>query len=170
MIFMGSVSHSNGFVQFQSSVICIEEQGCILSCSFNYRAGGWDEWSYVTWRRAETDHIVHRYYNNRDQLNNQLPQYVNRTSLFNSELQRGDASLLLRRVREEDAGEYECSVYTSGGFGPGLIEVVVVPAEGLSLVILGVWVIAVLCAIIILRFCFLKLTNNVIITQLNNKM
>ncbi|XP_058868305.1 CD276 antigen-like [Acipenser ruthenus] len=123
-----SVSSDSEFVTVPSSVKCTEGQDCILSCSFNYTAGGWDKKSAVIWRRVETGRIVHRIRNNRDQLANQLPLYVNRTSLFDSELQRGNASLLLRRVREGDAGEYRCSVYTLRLYGSGLTEVVVVPA------------------------------------------
>ncbi|KAK1151965.1 hypothetical protein AOXY_G31809 [Acipenser oxyrinchus oxyrinchus] len=125
----GSVSSDSEFVKVPSSVNCTEGQDCILSCTFNYTAGGWDEKSGVIWRQAETDHIVHGYYNNREQLADQLPQYMNRTSLFDSELQRGNASLLLRRVREEDAGEYRCFGSTPRLSGSGLTEVVVVPAQ-----------------------------------------
>ncbi|KAK1151972.1 CD276 antigen-like [Acipenser oxyrinchus oxyrinchus] len=125
----GSVSSDSEFVKVQSSVKCTEGQDCILSCSFNYTAGGWDEKSGVIWRRAETDHIVQGYYNNREQLSDQIPQYVKRTSLFDSELQRGNASLLLRRVREDDAGEYRCFVSTPRLYGSSLTEVVVVPAQ-----------------------------------------
>ncbi|KAK6467684.1 CD276 antigen-like [Huso huso] len=124
----GSVSSDSEFVTVPSSVNCTEGQDCILSCTFYYTAGGWDEKSGVIWRRAETDHIVHSYHDNMDQLAHQLPQYVNRTSLFDSELQRGNASLLLRRVREEDAGKYSCFVSTPRLHGSGLTEVVVVPA------------------------------------------
>ncbi|XP_058868225.1 myelin-oligodendrocyte glycoprotein-like isoform X2 [Acipenser ruthenus] len=124
-----SVSSDSESVKVSSSVKCTEGQDCILSCSFNYTAVRWDEKSRVTWRQAETHDIVHRYYNNTDQLADQLPQYVNRTSLFDSELQRGNASLLLRRVGERDAGNYTCSVYTPGGSESSLIEVVVVPAD-----------------------------------------
>ncbi|MGH0153343.1 UNVERIFIED_CONTAM: hypothetical protein FKN15_054991, partial [Acipenser sinensis] len=82
----------------------------------------------------ETNKEVHVYINNRDQLANQLPQYVNRTSLSDSELQRGDASLLLRRVTEKDAVKYICEVHTWNKFGLELIELVLVatppiPAE-----------------------------------------
>ncbi|XP_041096372.1 CD276 antigen homolog isoform X2 [Polyodon spathula] len=124
----GRVSGSE-FVTVLSSVKCTEGQDCILSCTFNYTAGGWNEKSGVIWRRAETHDIIHSYYDNRDQLAYQFPQYVNRTSLFDSELQRGNASLLLRRVGEEDAGNYSCSVYIPRLYGTGLSEVVVVPAE-----------------------------------------
>ncbi|KAK1151977.1 myelin-oligodendrocyte glycoprotein-like [Acipenser oxyrinchus oxyrinchus] len=124
----GRVSGSD-LVQVQSSMNCTQGQDCILSCTFNDTAGGWDEKSGVIWRRTETDHIVHRIRNNTDQLADQSPQYVSRTSLFDSEVQRGNASLLLMRVTEEDAGEYGCSVYTPGGSESSLIEVAVVPAD-----------------------------------------
>ncbi|XP_041096370.1 CD276 antigen homolog isoform X2 [Polyodon spathula] len=124
----GRVSGSE-FVTVLSSVKCTEGQDCILSCTFNYTAGDWDEKSAVVWRRAETGWIIHSYYDNMDQLAHQLPQYVSRTSLFDSELQRGNASLLLRRVREEDGGEYDCSVYVPRLYGTGLTEINVVPAE-----------------------------------------
>ncbi|XP_058868322.1 CD276 antigen-like [Acipenser ruthenus] len=124
----GSVSSDSEFVTVPSSVKCTEGQDCILSCTFNYTAGGWDEKSGVIWRRAEMHDIVHRIRNNTDRLADQSPLYVNRTSLFDSELQRGNASLLLRRVREGDAGEYKCSVNAPRLYGSGLTEVVVVPA------------------------------------------
>ncbi|XP_034770399.2 butyrophilin subfamily 1 member A1-like [Acipenser ruthenus] len=128
----GSVSSDSEFVKVPSSVNCTEGQDCILSCSFDYTAGGWDMWSYVVWRREETSRIVHSYHDNTDQLAHQLPQYVNRTGLFDSELQRGNASMLLRRVREEDAGNYSCSVYPHKLHGSGLIELVLVPAQPTS--------------------------------------
>ncbi|XP_058868327.1 uncharacterized protein LOC117967127 [Acipenser ruthenus] len=124
----GSVSSDSEFVKVLRSVKCTEGQDCILSCTFYYTTGHWDERSGVIWRQAETGRIVHSYHDNTDQLADQLPQYVSRTVLFDSELQRGNASLLLRRVTEEDAGEYKCSVYTLRLYGSGLTEVVVVPA------------------------------------------
>ncbi|KAK1158425.1 CD276 antigen-like [Acipenser oxyrinchus oxyrinchus] len=118
-----SVSASE-FVKVPSSVNCTVGQDCILHCAFNVTAGGgWGERSAVIWTRAETKYEVHVYINNRDQLEDQLPQYVNRTSLSDSELQRGDASLLLRRVTEMDAGKYHCNVYAPKQSGWGLIDV-----------------------------------------------
>ncbi|MGH0163793.1 UNVERIFIED_CONTAM: hypothetical protein FKN15_045666, partial [Acipenser sinensis] len=83
----------------------------------------------VIWRRAETHKEVHIYANAKHWLANQLPQYVNRTSLSDSELQRGDASLLLRRVTEKDAGMYRCEVHTRNKIGLELIDLVLVSAE-----------------------------------------
>ncbi|XP_058868346.1 uncharacterized protein LOC117967172 [Acipenser ruthenus] len=145
----GRVSGSD-LVHVPSSVKCTAGQDCILSCTFNYTAGGWNEKSGVIWRRAESEHIVHRIRNNTDQLADQSPQYVSRTSLFDSELQRGNASLLLRRVREGDAGKYKCSVNAPRLYGSSLTEVVVVPAQrhhwwGLGALLLPV--LLVLCVI-----------------------
>ncbi|MGH0143447.1 UNVERIFIED_CONTAM: hypothetical protein FKN15_006829 [Acipenser sinensis] len=124
-----SVSASE-FVTVQRSVNCTVGQDCILNCTFNVTAGGgWGERSAVIWRRAETKYEVHVYINNRDQLEDQLPQYVNRTSLSDSELQHGDASLLMRRVTLEDARTYRCDVYAPKQLGWGLIELILVQAE-----------------------------------------
>ncbi|MGH0152714.1 UNVERIFIED_CONTAM: hypothetical protein FKN15_023198 [Acipenser sinensis] len=101
MLGVCSVSASE-FVKVPSSVNCTVGQDCILNM-------------YV-------------YINNRDQLEDLLPQYVNRTSLSDCELQHGDASLLLRRVTEKDAGKYRCEVYAKQS-GWCLIELVLVPAE-----------------------------------------
>ncbi|MGH0152722.1 UNVERIFIED_CONTAM: hypothetical protein FKN15_023206 [Acipenser sinensis] len=87
MLGVCSVSASE-FVKVPRSLNCTVWQDCILNCTFNVTAGGgWDERSAVIWRRAETKYEVHVYINNRDQLEDQLPQYVNRTSLSDSELQ-----------------------------------------------------------------------------------
>ncbi|KAK6467681.1 CD276 antigen-like, partial [Huso huso] len=141
-------------VTVPSSVKCTAGQDCILSCSFYYTAGGWDEKSGVIWRRAETGRIVHNYHDNANQLARQFPQYVSRTSLFDSELQRGNTSLLLRRVREEDAGEYKCSVSTPRLSGSGLTEVVVVPAERHTWWVLVAVLFPLLALCVIARLCF----------------
>ncbi|MGH0176658.1 UNVERIFIED_CONTAM: hypothetical protein FKN15_072936 [Acipenser sinensis] len=115
-----SVSASE-YVKVPSSVNYTVGQDCILNCTFNVTGGGgWGERSAVE---------VHIYANGKHWLANHLPQCVNRTSLSDSELQRGDASLLLRRVTEKDAGKYQCEVTTRNKIGLELIELVLDPAE-----------------------------------------
>ncbi|MGH0164059.1 UNVERIFIED_CONTAM: hypothetical protein FKN15_048627 [Acipenser sinensis] len=130
MLGVCSVSASE-FVKVPSSVNCTVGQDCILNCTFNVTAGGgWGERSAVIWTRAETHKEVHIYENGKPVLTNQLLQYVNRTSLSDSELQRGDASLLLRRVTQEDAGKYRCVFSTPRmDLQSEEIELVLVPAN-----------------------------------------
>ncbi|XP_041094622.1 V-set domain-containing T-cell activation inhibitor 1-like [Polyodon spathula] len=114
-------------VQVPNSVNCTIGQDCILSCTFSYNNDMKDLAVTWTWVK-KVEHTVHSYYDNTDQLTHQFPQYVSRTSLFDSELQRGNASLLLRRVREEDAGEYKCYINGRMGYGASR-ELVLFPAE-----------------------------------------
>ncbi|MGH0127412.1 UNVERIFIED_CONTAM: hypothetical protein FKN15_069625 [Acipenser sinensis] len=115
---------SSGSVRVPTSVTCPEGQDCILNCTFLYTAGQRDESPGVTWRQAETEHIVHRSFSSTAGLGDQLSQYVNRTSLCDGDARRGNAALLLRGVRKEDAGQYKCSVWR---FGSGEIRLEVVP-------------------------------------------
>lgn len=54
---------------------------------------------------------VHLYNDNKDQLGSQIPSFQSRTSLFQDQISRGNASLLLMWVKVEDQGRYMC--YTS---------------------------------------------------------
>ncbi|MGH0171861.1 UNVERIFIED_CONTAM: hypothetical protein FKN15_061950 [Acipenser sinensis] len=111
------------------SVKCPVGRDCILNCTFKYRAGGGgggglDERSAVRWTRQDLLRNVHGYYNNEDMLSYQHRQYKVRTCLFVSEIPCGNASLLLRRVTEGDAGIYECLAYSPERHGSGLTKLV----------------------------------------------
>ena len=67
----------------------------------------------ILWRHGLE--VVHSFYLNRDQLKHQNPHYVKRTSLYQSEMQKGNASLRLENVTIEDRGEYICSVRSQLG-------------------------------------------------------
>ena len=62
----------------------------------------------VEWRRDQT--IVHVYRNNDDDPALQDERFRGRTSLFQDEMIRGNISLKLTNVTEQDAGEYMCFV------------------------------------------------------------
>ncbi|KAK6467661.1 hypothetical protein HHUSO_G34662 [Huso huso] len=116
ILVVGIGSSARVEVQVPSSVNCAVGQDCVLSCTFNFTSDMKD--LAVTWTLVKKkEYTIHSYYDNMDQLDHQLPQYVSRTSLFDSELQRGNASLLLRRVREEDAGEYRCRINSRLRYG-----------------------------------------------------
>lgn len=62
----------------------------------------------VEWRRDQT--IVHVYRNRDDDPVPQDESFRGRTSLFPDEMTRGNISLKLTNVTEQDAGEYRCFV------------------------------------------------------------
>ncbi|XP_073776276.1 programmed cell death 1 ligand 1-like [Danio rerio] len=85
----------------------------ILPCTFPV-GSQWDLSSTVIiWQRGLD--VVHSFYYSRDQLDQQFPHYINRTSLFIQEMQRGNASLKLDKVTLQDSGIYTCSVSTNSG-------------------------------------------------------
>ncbi|KAK2828596.1 hypothetical protein Q5P01_019630 [Channa striata] len=63
----------------------------------------------IHWYKQQTP--VHSYYYNKDQFGLQNKHFSGRTSLFNSHIPHGNASLLLKRVKVQDKGRYKC--YTS---------------------------------------------------------
>ncbi|XP_049641559.1 HERV-H LTR-associating protein 2 [Suncus etruscus] len=86
----------------------------ILPCSFKVGSE-----PVIYWRDLNTE-VIHSFFKNNDQIIN--PQYINRTSLFHSEIHKGNASLLLKRLNFLDEGLYTCYVGTSSGNFWGKVE------------------------------------------------
>ncbi|XP_073689914.1 V-set domain-containing T-cell activation inhibitor 1-like [Garra rufa] len=76
----------------------------------------------VTWQRQEDSRVVHSFYYQQDNLDRQSPEYHNRTSLYISELGKGNASLRINPFGPKDAGRYLCQVSNAKGTGKALIE------------------------------------------------
>ncbi|KTF76737.1 hypothetical protein cypCar_00033373 [Cyprinus carpio] len=76
----------------------------------------------VTWQRQEDSKVIHSFYYQQDNLDRQSPEYHNRTSLYISELGKGNASLRINPVGPKDAGRYLCQVSNAKGTGKALIE------------------------------------------------
>ncbi|XP_036398127.1 CD276 antigen-like [Megalops cyprinoides] len=112
------VLNSLCFAEFEVTVpstpqFVIHGQYAVLNCSFPVGATFDPASSVITWQRGLE--VIHSFYHSRDQLDRQSHHYANRTSLYHSELWRGNASLRLDRVTPEDAGPYTCSVSTLSG-------------------------------------------------------
>uniref|UniRef100_A0A8C1SIU6 Zgc:172120 n=1 Tax=Cyprinus carpio TaxID=7962 RepID=A0A8C1SIU6_CYPCA len=102
-------------------LLAIRGRPAVLGCEFT---SGPDLSSLViTWQRQEDSRVVHSFYYQQDQLDRQCPKYHNRTSLYVSELHKGNASLKIASVRPKDAGWYFCIVSNDKGTGRALIEV-----------------------------------------------
>ncbi|XP_061548371.1 V-set domain-containing T-cell activation inhibitor 1 [Phycodurus eques] len=71
----------------------------------------------VTWRKESLAGIVYRYEDGAESNSGQDSLYSGRVEIFSDVLVKGNASLLLRKVRRSDAGEYTCSCSHSGGSG-----------------------------------------------------
>lgn len=102
-------------VEFEISVprepqLAIVGQYVVLDCSFPV-GKAWDlDNSVITWQRGLE--VIHSFYHGQDQLDRQSSHYTNRTSLYHSEMERGNASLRLDRTNLGDKGDYTCSVST----------------------------------------------------------
>ncbi|XP_077393275.1 V-set domain-containing T-cell activation inhibitor 1 [Festucalex cinctus] len=71
----------------------------------------------VTWRKESLTGLVYRYEDGAEINGEQDSQYAGRVEIFSDAVVKGNASLLLRKVRHSDAGEYTCSLSYSGGSG-----------------------------------------------------
>lgn len=115
-LFLELRSFCNGEFEIKvpsAPVVAIHGHSTVLSCTFPVN-GAFDLGSSViTWQRHLE--VVHSFYHSRDQLDLQSRRYANRTSLYHSELERGNASLRLDHTTPEDAGEYTCAISTLTG-------------------------------------------------------
>ncbi|XP_042577068.1 uncharacterized protein LOC122136706 [Cyprinus carpio] len=63
----------------------------------------------VKWKRKDTKTLVHLYQDGESRLQQ---DYHERVNFFTDQIQHGNFSLRLDNVKEEDAGEYTCKVYS----------------------------------------------------------
>ncbi|KTG37212.1 hypothetical protein cypCar_00029113 [Cyprinus carpio] len=86
----------------ESPAVALFGTDAVLNCSFS----GVSEFNLselsVFWQLSDTKRAVHSFWQSRDQLSDQEERFSNRTSLFPDQLPAGNASLLLRRVANEE--------------------------------------------------------------------
>ncbi|XP_056410441.1 V-set domain-containing T-cell activation inhibitor 1-like [Hyla sarda] len=87
-------------------------ESVILHCAFTSDG---TQSSNVLWEKVGDAGVVYRYENGNILLDNQNPNFTNRTSLFLELLPAGDASLTIDNLQMKDAGEYMCTVTNSKG-------------------------------------------------------
>ncbi|XP_016144310.1 CD276 antigen-like [Sinocyclocheilus grahami] len=78
----------------------------------------------ITWQRQEDSRVVHSFYYERDQLDRQSSDYLNRTKLNREEFAGGNASLSIANIVLKDAGNYMCIVSNGKGTDRGVVRLV----------------------------------------------
>uniref|UniRef100_A0A3P9M7J0 Ig-like domain-containing protein n=1 Tax=Oryzias latipes TaxID=8090 RepID=A0A3P9M7J0_ORYLA len=91
-----------------AEVSCQFGQSCILPCSFTPGDHLGIYWVQLTPTQAG----FHSYYDNKDQLRHQDQRFRGRTSLFQEQMSKGNASLQLTGVKVQDQGPYRCLTST----------------------------------------------------------
>uniref|UniRef100_A0A8B9J8P0 V-set domain containing T cell activation inhibitor 1 n=1 Tax=Astyanax mexicanus TaxID=7994 RepID=A0A8B9J8P0_ASTMX len=90
-------------------------QDVVLECKFRTKTGGDSSKDvFISWKKDGLRGLVYQYKNNAAQLQEQNSQFQNRVQLFPDAISGGNASLVLRSVRMEDAGVYRCTVGAPG--------------------------------------------------------
>ncbi|KAL1006559.1 hypothetical protein UPYG_G00073800 [Umbra pygmaea] len=103
----------------EDQVTCVFSEDCIVPCRFQ---PGSDE--VIHWVKLEDQDLpVHSYYYNTDHLEQQNQSYKQRTALFNAQISKGNASLLLRDVTIQDKGRYKCYSSTVNGNKESFIDI-----------------------------------------------
>ncbi|XP_035981038.1 LOW QUALITY PROTEIN: uncharacterized protein LOC110367291 [Fundulus heteroclitus] len=114
MIFLLSVSEAA-----ETEVSCVLSESCTLPCQFPFGSEPLIHWFYV----SDGESVVHSYYKDQRPAGDQVQNFKGRTSLFQDQISRGNASLLLRRVKFQDEGEYKCYISTMRGFEESFINI-----------------------------------------------
>uniref|UniRef100_A0A3Q3AV90 Ig-like domain-containing protein n=1 Tax=Kryptolebias marmoratus TaxID=37003 RepID=A0A3Q3AV90_KRYMA len=107
------------FSRADTEVFCVFGESCILPCQFHASSDPVIHWIYMT----TGDLWVYSYYDSRVQLGHQDQRFNGRTSLFEDQISRGNASLLLRGVKVQDQGRYQCYTSTTMGDKESFINV-----------------------------------------------
>ncbi|XP_037400164.1 uncharacterized protein LOC108431368, partial [Pygocentrus nattereri] len=77
----------------------------------------------VEWKRTDSEALVHLFQDGEGKPEAQDQAYSGRARFFTEEVERGNFSLLLTNLTTEDAGIYNCSVYSQQATGQTLVDI-----------------------------------------------
>uniref|UniRef100_A0A3B3I0K3 Ig-like domain-containing protein n=1 Tax=Oryzias latipes TaxID=8090 RepID=A0A3B3I0K3_ORYLA len=111
--FTSTITHKNTSlltirIECDAEVSCQFGQSCILPCRFTPG----DDLVIHWFKMTPTNTKVHSYYDNKDHLEHQHQRFRGRTSLFQNQISKGNASLQLTGVMVQDEGPYRCLTST----------------------------------------------------------
>ncbi|XP_016406721.1 uncharacterized protein LOC107739212 [Sinocyclocheilus rhinocerous] len=77
----------------------------------------------VEWRKTDSETLVHLYQDGESRAESQQQDYQDRAHFFTEEIQHGNFSLRLDKLRAEDEGQYKCKVYIQQDSGETVVEI-----------------------------------------------
>ncbi|XP_030632643.1 butyrophilin subfamily 3 member A3-like [Chanos chanos] len=105
-------------------LVAVAGEDLVLPCSLKPNISAVD--MTVEWSRIHgSDTLVHLYTDHEDRNERQIQSYRERTALFKEELQKGNTSLKLSRVRVSDEGKYKCFIDSKSHYDDITVEVIV---------------------------------------------
>lgn len=106
LLILFSSSHFSAIANRDEEESCVYLGECVLRCSFT---PGFDfDHPNIRWTKTEGGLTVHSFHHGQSHEFDQYPIYSGKTSLFEEEINRGNASLLLKQVTVKDQGRYLC--------------------------------------------------------------
>ncbi|XP_048066139.1 uncharacterized protein LOC125279949 [Megalobrama amblycephala] len=85
----------------------------------------------VEWRRTDSETLVHLYQDGESRPDAQQEEYHDRAHFFTDQIQHGNFSLRLDKLRAEDEGKYTCKVYSQQESGETEVQIKVDDVERL---------------------------------------
>ncbi|XP_056609737.1 uncharacterized protein LOC130426812 isoform X2 [Triplophysa dalaica] len=77
----------------------------------------------VEWKRSDSQTLIHLYQDGDIRPDFQNEDYHDRAHFFTEDIKQGNFSLLLKNVRQEDEGQYTCTVHSGQESGETVVEI-----------------------------------------------
>ncbi|KAK2916869.1 hypothetical protein Q8A67_001243 [Cirrhinus molitorella] len=115
-------SQNSGFIVRSPSVPLVAPLGSsvVLPCYIDENL--LMEGLKVEWRRTDSETLVHLYQDDGRQPESQQQDYHDRAHFFTDQIQHGNFSLRLDKLRAEDEGQYTCRVYSKQKSGEMVVQ------------------------------------------------